>query len=79
MTIWKEAAQDQRANQQSIVPKRANVIFGDRLAHNSRAIVNFKTQGEPKQLQKMNPKRDQPSGFPAFDLQDFLRARRPAV
>ena len=50
MTIWEETAQDQRENQQSIVPKRADVIFGDRLADNSRAIIDFKTQGAPKQL-----------------------------
>ena len=79
VAIWKKAAQNQRENEQSIMPKRSNEIAGDRLADDTRPVDNFETQSASQQPQQLNSKRDQPARFPAIDLQDFLRARRPAV
>lgn len=72
--IGKEATENDRENEQAIMPKRADIIFGDRFSNNASAIVDFVTQGPPQPFQEIKSKRDQPSRFPAFDLQDFLRA-----
>ena len=69
----KKPTQDQRKDEQSIVPERSDVIFRDRSANDARAVVDFITQRTSPELQQTKSKRDQPSRKPTFDLQLFGR------
>ena len=71
--LWKKFLQYRRNQQQSIVPKRDDVISFNRLSDNARAVVHFVAQRSGQNLQQTKSKRDQPSRAPAFDLQVFFR------
>src|SRR6266581_605385 len=76
MPLRKKTAQDQWEDQQSIVPKRADIIFRDRSANDTRAVVDFITQRTSPELQQAKSKRDQPSREPTFDFQLLLGVPR---
>src|SRR4029077_9363090 len=73
MTVGKKAAQNEWKNEQTIVPKRSNIIFGHRSADNARPVIDFVTQRARPNLQQIKSERDQPSRQPTFDFQCFLR------
>src|ERR1051326_8518916 len=70
--IRKEAPQNDRKNEQAIVPERANKIFRARFSDDAGAIIDFVTQCPAQNSQKIKTKRNKPSRGPAFDLQGFF-------
>jgi len=61
------------------MPERGNVVSRHRFSQNVRAVVDFVTERARPNLEQIEPKRDQPSRQPTFDLQGFLRAPRREV
>src|SRR5207302_1500694 len=72
--LWKKFLENERNQQQSIVPKRSDVISFNRFSENARVIAHFVAQRPRQNLEQTKSKRDQPSRTPTFQLQDFFGA-----
>src|SRR5258708_38734981 len=67
--LRQEFFQSKRDEQQTVVPKRGDVILPGGLADDAQPVIDFKTQGPRPNLEQAKSKRDQPSRAPALDFQ----------
>src|SRR4029077_10449246 len=79
MTVREKASQNNGKDQQSIVPKRTDVIFRYRSPDDPRPVVDFITQRARPKLQQPKSKRDQRSRKQTFDLQFFWLLAEPLL